>query len=767
MKRNKITSLVITSLALSLTASLSSCANTQSKKWAYTKEEMSNFLSMNALLNQNEDKTISFSADTDVKIFNDTIDNDDVIVFDIDKVKQELKNSNKDYADYDVLKKASVNILNIKNLDEQDGFNITFEGNNDSLAKQKGAISNSETTNNYGMLLHSSITTANNFVMVNKYQENKSSSNDPQASFEENYVSKGMTWEDGGKFTLELISNVAMILVGAASENPAAISSGIFGIFTSIADNFGVKEATIKDVMDKLKEVDTKIDDLSKKIDKNTQLLADEIVRVGANVDQANLNILNVTLNDFATNSVGKINNFNRNLADELNNYYKDFVTKSNNIKLVLTKNSKGAYTSTPLTELNESSNYNFEVGLTDFTNAKNHLAQNNNIVQTGFVDELKKDILNALANNKNVPSDLKADDLANFIQVRIIENFYKSYFSTHKDKAQELRNLMIEYAERLSGINGKTSIINTYISRLQYMYNFQSEIKPLIRSIFTNLLKTLDVNTAIATQACVFAEYDSSELEKDYKSTRQLIQTTYTENSKKADSYSFITSSTLEGGFYSSKYTTTYSNPGNECSLKVNFETKKLELNGATVSNVSDDLSKHNTISEISHSKISTRWNLLMKTGSISTNSDYIHYLQSANVISSKAIEAAEFMISMKNIDSSCYRILTSDRAERDLNSSDSSLKLNCVGKGNPSGDYFNLNSEYNYKGKNDASCWAGKTFEGKFISANNGTSLGTQKIASWARYAESHWYWNNDEYWSFTNNEANNYYFMVSSVQ
>ncbi len=765
--KNKINLLVVTSLALGLTASLSSCGNTDSKKWAYSKEEMANFVSMNAILNQNEDNTQTFSADTDVKIFDYEIGEKDVIVFDIDKVKQELENSNKNYADYEVLKKASVKVLNIKNLDDQDGFNITFEGNQSSSSTKKAANTNGEVSNNYGMLLHSSITSSNNFMIVNKYEENKNSSKDPQASFEENYVSKGMTWEDGGKFTLELISNIAMILAGGASENAAAVVGGIMGIFTSIGENFGAKEATIKDVMDKLKEVDNKIDDLSKKIDKNTQYLADEIVRVNANVDQANLNILNSTINDFATNSISKINTFNRNLADELGNYYKDFVNKPNTIKLVLTKDSKGAYTSTPLTELNDSSKYNFEVGLSDFTNAKKHLAQNNNVVQTGFIDELKKDIVNALTNNKSVPSDLKVDDLANLIQVRIIESFYKSYFSSHKDKAQELRNLMIDYAERLSGLNSKTSIVNTYISRLQYMYNFQSEIKPLVRSIFTNLLKTLDINTAIASQACAFASYDASELEKDYKSTRTLIQKTYTENTQKADSYSFITSSTLEGGFYSSKYTTTYSNPGNNCSLKVNFNTKKLELDGATIKSSDDDLSKHNAITEASHLKISTRWNLLLKTGSITDKSDYIHYLESANVISSKAISAAEFLYSMKKMDTSCYRILTSDRSERDLNSSDSSLKLNCEAKGNPSGDYFTLNSEYNYRGKNEASCWAGKTFEGKFINGSNGTSLGTQKIASWARYAESHWYWNNDEYWSFTNNDAYNYYFLISSVQ
>ena len=89
--------------------------------------------------------------------------------------------------------------------------------------------------------------------------------------------------------------------------------------------------------------------------------------------------------------------------------------------------------------------------------------------------------------------------------------------------------------------------------------------------------------------------------------------------------------------------------------------------------------------------------------------------------------------------------------------------MVLNCVAKGNPDGDYFEVGKSYNFRGKNSASSWYGKTFEGTFVDAASGMSLGTQKIASWARYAESHWYWHNDEYWAFTNNNADNYFFTI----
>ena len=753
MKKNKIIYVLVSSLAITLTASLSSCANGEAKKWAYTKDEMSDFLSMDAIQKDNNDNTITFSADTDVEIFDETIDHDDVIVFNKDKVKEELEKSNKDYADYSVLKKASVDVVDIKNLDDKDGFHITFK--------------NEDNSSNYGMLLFSSVSTIDKFTMVSKFEEKKNDGNkDPQAEFEEKYVSSKGSWEDGGKYTVSIISNIAVSLAGAFSGNPAAFVTGIFGIFSTIVEGCSDKEASIQDVMNQLKETDKKIDELSNKIDKNTQLLQEEIVRTNANVDQANLNVLNLAINDFANNAISPINKFNRNLSDDLKDYYKDFISKEETIKLAL-RDTKNGYESIPLSEISDESLYNTEISITDFTNAKKFLASNNDIIKNGFIEELAKDIENALSKNTKLPSNVTLDTANQFVRARIIENFTKEYFSSHREKAQEYRNLIIDLAERIAGINGRVNYLNSYLSRLQYMYNFQGEIKSLIRSFCTNLLKILDINNALATLACLYAKYDYEDLKTVYKAARDQIQNFYKVNNEKDDTYSFITQSTLTGAFYQSKYNPTYSNLGNEPSLKVNFETKKIEKNGNAVKTIDDDISKHEGISESNHLRISTRWNLLKNVGDTSTTNDYLHYLSSNKVISSNSIEAAEFLFGMKSIDSSCYRILTNDRNERDLNSTDSSLKLKCVGRGNPDGDYFGLNNEYNYRSQRESSCWSGKMFEAKFIGAESGTSLGKQSIASWARYSESHWYWRNDEYWAFVNNDIYNYYFIIESVQ
>ena len=746
MKRNTLL-LMIPTLLVTL---LPSCSDSQAKKWSYQKEDMSDFMSLNANLIKNEDKSATFSADTDITLFSDSIDDDDVIVFDVDKVKNELEKQNKDYADYSVLKACSLPVSNIKNLDDKDGFDITFSN----------AINE-----NYAMLLHSSVTPNNEYVMVNKYVKNSDDSKNPQTVFEENYNSSRFSWEDGGKFTLEIVSNIGMVITGIASDNPAAAMSGVFGLISTVCENMSSDKVSIKDVMNQLKETDKKIDDLSNKIDKNTQLLSDEIVRTEASVDQANMNIQNLAINDFATQSIAKINNFNRNLADEINDYYKTFIKSNQTINLVLSKNKNGEYESLPLSEITSSTTYNFTLNLNDFSNAKKHLENNNNIVQTGFTDELYKDIDKAIASKSDLPEGIKKDNLRDFVFTRIYEKFNKDYFSKNRDKAQEYRNLMIDYSQRISGANGKVSILNSYLSRLEYMYNFASEIKDAIRGICANLLKNLDMNTARASQACLFAEHNLQGLDSDYKTARENIQNFYQNVKKMNDSYSFITSSTLEGGFYRGSYTLTYDNPGNECHLKVTYGCEKLEMDGINISSKKYDMSSTSHLSTTQHARIVTRWSLLKNAGSVSTDYNYLTYLSSAGVIDDKYIKAAEYLVSLKKATNSCYRIITSDSQERELGNGDSNFKMKCIAQGNPKGEYFTVSNDYNYRGYKTSSNWYGKTYEATFMDALTGSNSGKQKISSWARYAESHWYWRQDEYWGFTNDE-NNYFFSIDIV-
>ncbi len=749
MKINNIKCLSLLAISLSL---LSSCSGSDADKWSYTRDDMSNFLNISANVDILDNKSASFSLDSNATLFNQELSKNDVIVFDINKVQEKMEAENKNYADYYVLKSASLNLNSVKTLDDLDGFDVNFQ---------------IEEASNYGMLINKNVTYSNEYLMVSKYSESTPHfDNDPQSEFEEKYATSSFSWEDGGKFTYQMISNIGNLIVGVATENPSAIAGGIFGILGTLSESFSSRGATIQDVMDQLKETDRKIDELSEKIDRNTQQLADEIVRAEAMVDQANLNTLNLAINDFATNSLSKINSFNRTLSDEVGFYYKDYVQTSRTIDLILTKNDDGEYVSTPLGDFDDDPHYNFSITISEFTNAVKFLKEHNNIVTVGFMDAMEQDIDVAIAKKTDLPSGIEYDVLRGFITSMIFEKFAKDYFSTHKDKAQEYRELMIDYVERIAGMNLKTSLLQTYYNRLQYMYNFASEIKAPFRTMVANLLAVMDMNTARASEACMFAEIDSSDLATKFKSTRESTQNFYKSLKETPDTYSFTSMATLKGGFYEAKYDVSYSNPGNHCNLNVNFKFNKLVMSGINIATIEDDISKHSSISATQHSRIVTRWNLLRMAGVTDLEPDYINYLKNSGLLDKEDVEAADFLIYLNIAYESCYRIITSDRTERELTLSDTSKWMYCVAQGNPDGEYFTVGNGYGYREKHDAYSWYGKTFEASFVDAASGASVGRQDIATWARYAESHWYWSNDEYWAFKTLEHTNYFFSIDVV-
>ncbi len=747
MKTKTTRTLWTISLSLIL---LASCGNADGNKWSYSRDDMADFIKIEAEFAKKDDGTATLTAFSENDIFVSDLSKSDVVVYDIDRAIENLSESNKEYADYSVLKEASVDVSKIETSEGKDGFEVTFlldEGEN------------------YGMLINPSVTVDNKYLMVTAASKKDFDGNsDPQSDFEESYVTKGITWGDGGKFAYQIISNIGTIIVGAATENPCSIASGIFGIIGTLSESLMPGGVTMQDIMDQLKETDRKIDELSDKIDRNTQQLADEIVRAEAMVDQTNLNTLNIAINDFAANCLAPINDFNRNLADEVGSYYREYIKKAETVDLYLYKNDDDEWESTPLGDMTSGSN--FSLTIANFDNAMEHLSKHGGIVEEGFMEELDKDVDKAIALKSDLPEGIDLDNLRQFVTAMIYEEFSEQYFSANANKAQEYRNQMIKCAQRINGTAGMISILNTYFSRLQCMYNFAGEIKDSIRTLSANILKFLDMNTARAAQASMFAKITSSEMESNYKSAREAIQNFYKNIKELPDTYSFTSAATLRGGWYKSAYEISYSNPGNHCSLNVKFAFKSLEMEGINIRYTEDNLSDHATLSSIQHARIATRWGLLRSSGVITSDSDYIHYLNDAKVINDAAMKAAQTCFNWHHAFDECYRIITSDRAERELNSGDTSTWMVCVAQGNPKGGYFDLDMGYGYREKWDKSCWYGRTFEATFVNASTGGSAGNQRILTWARYAESHWYWANDEYWAFKTFDNTGYFFSIDAI-
>ena len=118
--------------------------------------------------------------------------------------------------------------------------------------------------------------------------------------------------------------------------------------------------------------------------------------------------------------------------------------------------------------------------------------------------------------------------------------------------------------------------------------------------------------------------------------------------------------------------------------------------------------------------------------------------YLYQANVVS----ENAYFLLSMD---------------QRDLTANDTGMRLHCQAVGNPDGYYFNKVYSYGYRQEHSADCWSGKMTYGTFIEGFTGTNLVTNRdVITYARYDESHWYWIDDEYYSFVSYDVGNFFYV-----
>ena len=108
-----------------------------------------------------------------------------------------------------------------------------------------------------------------------------------QLHFEEEYISGKYSYAEGGKFAVSVITNLGTIAAGVAFDSPTSVVGGIFSLLNTFGDNFaGNKGPTIANVMNKLAEMDGKLDAINEKLDKNYSQLATETIRTQAMVDQ-------------------------------------------------------------------------------------------------------------------------------------------------------------------------------------------------------------------------------------------------------------------------------------------------------------------------------------------------------------------------------------------------------------------------------------------------------------------------------------------------
>lgn len=586
---------------------------------------------------------------------------------------------------------------------------------------------------------------------------------DEQLVFEENYISKPFNYAEGGKFAISIISGMGSIAGGVAFDSPTAVVSGVFSILTSINDQLnGSSGPTIADVMNKLGEMDTKLDAINEKIDQNHNQLLSETVRTQAMVNQVLLEEQEQALESFNNFYSVPLENYTRDFSDYIEQSYKSYVSTDEVAEIYLSKDEKNQWTLVDVIDEGKADQTKFSLTIDNFTNSKTFLEENYNIVTVGFMDNLNKDLDNAIE-DVSLPNGLDKKVCRDFIGANLVERFTQKYYKDNHQKALDLRNLVINYSKQVSGKSSK-SILERYVNRLEYMYNFAGEMKTPITGILANLAHNLDVNTALAAQACLYAGVNQEEIKSEYIVARDLVKQYFEGISKMDDRYSFITNTTLASDFYRAYYNTSYTNRGNHPNFKAEFKCEKVNYEYGDVKYVEDDINSHYFVEAVDQLRIVARMNLMREIGVVKANT-YLDYLVQAKVVDANAKRTYERLHDMHWISEDALRFLTGIQT-RDMNDSDKNLQMECTAAGNPDGDYFNVGWKGNFRSKHGSSNWHGKMTETTYVDAKTGTIQDDKKVAAYATYSESHWYWSNDEYWSFVDNKVGNYFFILEHV-
>ncbi len=590
------------------------------------------------------------------------------------------------------------------------------------------------------------------------------SQNETQLTFEQNYIESEVPYQAGAKFALSIFTHVGSICAGVGFNSPVAVVSGVFGILNTISDTFCSSSApTTKDIMDKLNEMDTKLDAINATLNENHNQLLSETVRTQAMVSQVLLEEQESAISDFYTTHVMPIENQQRDFTDYLEQSLKTFVSAPQTVSFYVHKNQENVWAYNSLLDVESAKELEVTINIEKFDHTSEFLEKNFNTVTEGFMDNLFRD-LEIGVGSASLPEGLKAKDATNYLAGNIIEDITKKYYVEQHDKALKLRNDVINYSKAISGKAVK-SIIDRYITRLKYMYNFEGEIKETVTDLLSNMKQALKTNAALASQACAYASVNQDELRSEFVAAENAIKTKFEAEKAIKDGYCFLTDTIIGGGFYRGRFETSYKNKGNDCTFKAEFKLDKVVSWSKSTALKEDDITKHNFIDSVDHLRISYRMGLMRQLGLVEPTANYIEYLVGTGAIPEDDYENFKILRDDKWLSSDALRFIT-NLTTRSMNDGDKGFSLTCNEAGNPDGDYFNVGWTGTFRSSRTSSCWNGNIAETTFVDAISGEIQTNKRVAAYATYAESHWNWINDEYWSFVDNPVGNYFFGLEHM-
>lgn len=754
--------LLLLSLSSLMAIPLFSCSNQQAEDgWGIKESDYQNVIKIDSQISKSDGKMV-FTVEDEFGSFNGKVNSDDVILFNINKLK-EIKG--KQYYSYSDIKSVEVPKIEFSSKEDGTGFTIKFDGDNSTR---------------YGIIANKNTNLDNQFVFsgMDEPYSFKSRLHQEEGVWEKAYIETKADKGVDPTVPIQIEAYVVKFMIGIATSQPLAIADGVYGLLGMIGGAFKPAEPSIADVLEKLAEIDGKLDDLSAEIQKNQRELINEAIYQEAQIDKALIALYQQDYTDYVTNYLDPIDVVERDYSQYLDYKLKQLVKNEPQvINLRYKRNEENKYVQLAGSEANyhDFGILSIDVKADSYSNAQGFLALHNDTICEGFMDEFNKDIDEIVEKywGKSLPTDqFSKEDYRRAIYNAIIDNFLREEFSPEYNsdgykKAQNMIDKAILLMRRVSGVSTGESIIGSVIKRMQVMYNFGYESKAKVTALLANMKYTIEKYLAMTSLAARYAKINQADIATEYDRAIETIQAYSKANDELPDNYCYITNTVIDSGFIWSRYNAEFKNHGEHPDFRKEFVTEKIDYfnryNGK-MERTRIDLNKMAIIKPNDQRKIFKRFTLLVQAG-IESEIDYLKYLVKNKGIDKHSYDIQQNMISSNWMTDDTSRILSEYEGIKTLTEKDT-FNFTCIENGNcEGGEWFVIGKQYKFKGIKDPDCWSGEKATALFIDAHNGTDRESHIISAYAKFSDESFWYTDNEHWAFSSNPGGSYFYLMYS--
>jgi hypothetical protein len=634
-------------VAIITTFALASCGRS---KWKYSKKDASEFIELNAQVSKKDSTKYETDITSENPVFKNIVSKDNILLFDLSKV-----NNVKGYMKYEDIKD---HLIPISSTNQSSNQAITIEFFDDDVTE-------------IGVLDHKDSLKKNSFAYaVGRIFSNKE---ELQTKYEEEIFKKKGGWDTANK-GIQMANYITSSILGYIANNPSLFAGGIFCLSTTLGNAFLSSGPTLTDVSRELGVIDAKIDAISNQIDANQKEILDEFVRTQAMIDEVKVNQYNQNIQAFQTSYA--IEEYLLVYKDSIEQYFKKYVSEPHNVCVYYGKDD------TLLKSEDDISNAEkVEFKISEFKYSIDYLKKNKDIVDDKFPLAMNKDIkaeLNGVTLPKGRSLDVVVEDIYKIIcDIVNQEVLTKENEVMHRDVLQLVNNF-VSYAKAIAGINFE-SVINSYVCRLEYIYNFSYETKKIVRDFFAAIKLNLDQYLSVAQAACIVQKINyTKEIGQAYMNAADYISSKYDGQMKVDDNYSYNAKNKIKGDLYHAYAQVSFTKLGNSPNFHASFELRnQLSYDGANICGNLVDVNSIKFVNYTNRRAISTRYSLLRNIG-VTKVDTLIHYLAANNIVSYDRIDLLYRVFNSGRTIYKLARILPSYNF-RDLRESDS-FKLRCA---------------------------------------------------------------------------------------